>query len=144
MKYLKTFNEEYMYTFNLFCFGLDLSADEKLNNDLHYCDVEFNTKINGKEWEVDFPYHGGQCDGDLFSCVFGTIVSDSDNNPSFVSDIRSAKGEDYKRDYEKFIDIFLNRLREDSSEPEIKDILDRLEEFINHNKPCFYSVEASS
>ena len=133
-----------MYTFNLFCFGLDLSIDEELNNNLWACDAQFNTKINGKEWEVDFPYHGGQCKGDVYSCVFGTIVSDSDNNSDFISDIRSAKEEDYIADYTKFIDIFLNRLREDESDPEIKEIIESLESFIKSNKPCFYSVEASS
>ena len=133
-----------MYTFNLFCFGLDLSVDKELNNDICSVDLEFGTIIGSRRWEVNFPYHGGQCAGDLFSCVFGTNISDSDNNPSFVSEVRSAKEEDYIGDYEKFIDIFLNRLREDSGDPEVKDVLDRLEEFVKYNKPCFYSVEASS
>jgi len=45
-----------MYTFNLFCFGHEMAEDPELNNLLHEFDFELSRKINGKKFEIDFPY----------------------------------------------------------------------------------------
>ena len=150
MKHIKKFNEEYMYTFNYLCFGHDLSKDKNLNNSLRDYDVEFNTIINGKEYQIDFPYHGGQVSGDCYSCVFGTIISDDDNNPSYIRDIRNAKESDYINDYNKFIDILIKELDEDVKNASVHekelyiDLVNDLKKFLKSNNPEFYSVEASS
>ena len=70
-----------MYTYNILCFGHELSANKELNNFLLMYDVEFFDVIKGNEWQVSFPYHGGQVKGDTHSCVFGTIITDDDDNP---------------------------------------------------------------
>lgn len=145
MKYIKKFNEEYMYTFNYFCFGHDLSKDKNLNNSLHDWDVEFNKIINGREYQIDFPYHGGQVRGDCYSCVFGTIISDDDHNPSYIKDIKNAKESDYINDYNKFIDILIEELELHlHHEKGFINVVENLKNFLKNNSPEFYSVEASS
>lgn len=133
-----------MYTFDNFVFGHQLSKDKNLNNDLCEFDFEFSTKINGKEWELDFPYHGGQVRGDCYSCVFGTIITDNDNNKDYVSDIRNAKEEDYINDYNIFLDNLFRFFDEFVLDSEEYGVINRLKKFVAENKPEFYSVEASS
>ena len=77
-----------MYTFNIYCFGHDLSLNKELNNKLSEFDFEFSTKINGRNWEINFPYHGGQVHGDCYSCVFGTQITDDDNNKNYIKEIK--------------------------------------------------------
>ncbi len=138
-----------MYTFNYYCFGHKLSENKELNNLLHDYDVELRKNINGKSWEIDFPYHGGQIRGDVYSCVFGTIITDDDHNTNYVDEIRNSKEEDYIEDYNKFIEILLTELEKDvesakDSEPEFEKVFNMLKEFLSKNSPKFYSVEASS
>ena len=133
-----------MYTFNLFCYGIDMSVEPELNNFLG--EYELNFKIGDREWELDFPYHGGQCRGDVFSCVFGTIISDDDNNPHFLNEVRHAKESDYEPGFRIFIEKFLTELEEIRLELDDVDIviLDKTINFIKNTKPSFYMVEASS
>ena len=145
MKYLKKFNEEYMYTFNLFIYGIQMSENPDINNLLHSCDAEFSTKINGKRWEVNFPYHGGQCRGDVYSCIFGIQISDDDRNPNYVSAIRNSKEEDYIEDFKIFLDQYISYLDQNfGTDPEFDSDMKKIIDFIRNQKPCFYSVEASS
>lgn len=132
-----------MYTFNLFCFGHELAQDPELNNLLNEYDFDLRHKINGRQFEVNFPYHGGQCRGDVYSCVFGTQISDSDFNPNFVKEIRSAKYEDYIDDYNQFIEWLKSEITTWDDEG-IEEIAQRLITFLDTHKPDFYSVEASS
>jgi hypothetical protein len=139
-----------MYTFNLFCFGHQLSKNPELNNLLNEYDLEFHTTINGKRFEVDFPYHGGQCRGDVYSCVFGTIITDDDQNIMYVDTIRNAKESDYLDDYNQFLDQLFKGLDDDiqncgiHEKEEFKNIVTKLKDFIANNEPEFYCVEASS
>lgn len=131
-----------MYTFNLFCFGHELAQDPELNNLLNEYDFDLRHKINGRQFEVNFPYHGGQCRGDVYSCVFGIQISDSDFNPNFVKEIRSAKYEDYIDDYNQFIEWLKSEIT--TWDDEVTEVVQRLITFLDTNKPDFYSVEASS
>ncbi len=147
-----------MYTYNIFCFGHEMALNKELNNFLRYYEMEFFDTIKGKEWQIDFPYHGGQVKDDTYSCVFGTIITDDDNNPNYVNEIRNAKEENYLADYETFLDKLLTQCEDDvihmnetfSSLEEIeyreayKQLIDELKEFTKNNKPTFYSIEASS
>jgi hypothetical protein len=138
-----------MYTFNYYCFGHKLAENKKLNNLLHDYDVEFTKYINGRSWEIDFPYHGGQISGDIYYCIFGTIITDDDCNPNYVDEVRNSKEQDYIEDYYKFIEVLLTELQKDveaskDSEPEFEKIFNMLKEFLSKNDPKFYSVEASS
>jgi len=145
-----------MYTFNYFCFGHQLAKDPALNNLLNEYDMEFRKTINGKEFQVYFPYHGGQVRGDIYSCVFGTIITDDDQNILYVDTIRNSKESDYLSDYNKFIESLLIELNHQLSEyptsdPEIdkeieeyESVVVKLKEFLKNNKPDFYCVEASS
>ena len=148
MKHLKKFNEEYMYTFNIFCFGHDLSLNKELNNKLSEFDFEFNTNINGRNWEINFPYHGGQVQGDCYSCIFGTQITDDDNNKNYIKEIKNAKESDYIDSYNQFLKILISELENytnlDEYEEEIKKIIEELKIFLSENEPGFYSVEASS
>lgn len=134
-----------MYTYNLYCFGHQLSSDKELNNLLHDNDLEFSKKIGNREWEVDFPYHGGQVRGDCYSCVFGTIITDDDNNTDYINEIRKSNEEDYIKDYKSFLSILLDELDNYIKlEPELEKVISKLKEFLDKNKPTFYSVQVSS
>lgn len=134
-----------MYTSNCFCFGHQLASDKKLNNLLQDWDVYFKININGRYWVVDFPYHGGQIDGDTYSCIFGTNITDDDDNPFYIDEVRNAKEEDYLTDYKIFLGKVVSGLEQDAKlQPEFKDVVDKLKKFLQTNKPKFYSVEISS
>lgn len=134
-----------MYTYNLVCYGHQLSLNPDLNNSLNELDLEISTRINNKKWEIDFPYHGGQCSGDVYSCVFGTIIIDDDNNPNFVDEIRNLKEEDYASDYDTFLDFVFKEIEDImETEPDIVEVFNSLNEFVRNNQPKFYQVQVSS
>lgn len=137
-----------MYTYNIFCFGLQMSTDKELNNFLWELELDLNKKINQKEWCVNFPYHGGQVNGDCYSCVFGHEIIDDDYNPEYVNTIRNVKENDYIIDYNLFIEEFYKELllvEEVLLEKEYDTtLLERLKNFIKTSKPTFYTVEVSS
>lgn len=100
---------------------------------------------------VDFPYHGGQVSGDIYSCIFGTQITDNDGNRNYTNEIRNAKESDYENDFKIFLDNYLKELEDidrgikldsqaDEEIPNIQGIID----FIKSETPCFYSIEASS
>lgn len=80
-------------------------------------------------------------DGNVYSCVFGTQITDSDCNPNYTKEIRSAKYEDYIEDYNQFIDWVKSEIL--TWDDDIG-VVQRLITFLDTNKPDFYSVEASS
>lgn len=141
-----------MYTYNLFCYGHRLGVKKDLNNKLMDFDIEFLKNINGKLWEVHFPYHGGQCGDMVYSCVFGHTITHDDNNPKYINIIRTSKEDDYQSDYETFLEYFYAELDNihkkyfegESNEEEFTKFVEELKEFIGSNEPGFYSVEASS
>ena len=139
-----------MYTLNLFCFWHKMSLDKELNNLIVDLDLYFKTSINGRDWELSFPYHGGQVNGDCYSIIFGTVITDDDDNENYIDEIRNANEKDYINDYNEFITKLLIAFDEDAkicdaeTNGEYSKILDRLKKFINTNKPEFYSVEVSS
>lgn len=139
-----------MYTYNLFCYGHQLSKDKELNNLLWSYDIYFPKKINGKDFEVHFPYHGGQVRGDCLSCIFGTVITDDDQNNLFVDTIRNSKESDYLDDYNQYLSDLFQELDNDiqncsdDEKDEYVNLVNRLKDFIKNNKPDFYCVEASS
>ena len=138
-----------MYTYNIFCFGHELSKDKELNNLLREWDIELEEKIDKRIWEIDFPYHGGQVRGDISSCVFGTVITTDDRNPNYINIVRKAKEEDYIDDYNKFLSVVIDRIEENVElveEPELdfEELITKLKSFLKENKPRFYSVEVSS
>lgn len=136
-----------MYICNIFCFGHKMADNKKLNNFISDLDLEFSKSINGKIYEVSYPYHGGQVNGDKYSIIFGYEITDDDNNPNYINEIRNAKEEDYIKEYNIFISEYINILKNDDfsylNEDELK-ILKELIDFLEKTKPCFYSVEISS
>ncbi len=137
-----------MYIYNNFVFGHDLSKEPELNNETWSWDITIHERINNRLFEIDFPYHGGQCKGNVYSCIFGTIITDSDpTNKNFAKEVRSAKEEDYIDDYKLFISKVKSLLIEDSlisDEDGFPSFLTRLFNFIDSNEPEFYMVEVSS
>jgi hypothetical protein len=148
-----------MYTYNILCFGHELASNKELNNFLMMYDVEFFDVIKGNEWQVSFPYHGGQVKGDTHSCVFGNIITDDDDNPYYLQEVRGLKEEDYLPDYQIFLDKLFAECQDDiehmntnfnKSLEEIEyreayiQLIGELKQFIKKNKPKFYTVEASS
>ena len=101
-----------MYVINNFVYGHDISVNEKLNNMLCEFDLEFSKYVNGKDFEVSFPYHGGQVSGDVLSVIFGTIITSDDGNKNFSKEIRNAKTEDYEEDYKVFLKAFIDSVLE--------------------------------
>lgn len=134
-----------MYTFNYYVFGHRMAENKEINNTLNEFDIEFSTKVSGKTYEVDFPYHGGQVSGDLYSCVFGTIITDDDNNPDYINDVRSSKEDDYIKDYNIFLDQLKKNLTDNLGEDDDYDnFVPKLIDYLDSNSPTFYAVEASS
>ena len=54
--------------------------DPELNEKFCEFDISFSKLINGKKYEVNTPYHGGQVAGDVSSVIFGIIVTDDDGD----------------------------------------------------------------
>lgn len=140
-----------MYTLNNFVYGHKMATDEKLNNELHDWDFEFREKVDGKKFTLNFPYHGGQCAGSVYSCILGCEITDDDQNPHYIDEVRSAKEEDYSDGYKKFIGIIISGMEEDLNSEWVGDdkenyvnFVNKFKEFIKNNEPCFYSVESSS
>lgn len=130
-----------MYTYNLYCFGHQLSSNKELNNLLNELDINFSKKINNRLWEINFPYHGGQVKGDCRSCVFGTIITDDDMNPDYISEIRNLNEYNFVEDYKEFLSMLVSDLESDS---ELCDLFSKLKDFLDKNNPLFYSVQVSS
>lgn len=145
-----------MYTFDIFCYGHDFSKDSKVStlfadimcSDSFYYNQQSDKIVRKLDnppeilYEVYFPYHGGQTS--TCSICFGVCIATSEANSDYTREVRSAKKKDYSEVYEKFVAAFKRYLNEIYSEfasaEEIKPII----EFLDSNKPCFYSVEASS
>lgn len=159
----KKLNE--MYTYNNFVYGHDLSINKELNNNISEFDISFQSNINGKNYEVNSPYHGGQVNGDTMSVIFGHILTDDDDKSNYVMTVRSAKEEDYQEDYKLFLERFF--INEQEGIDEMKDVtselgrwyveqnrtqqiteyetfINQLKDFTDNNLPTFYQVEASS
>ncbi len=132
-----------MYTFNLFCFGHDLSSNEDLVNLLYEHDFLFSFS-KGENWKVDSMYHGGSTS---IPFVLGNvIISDDDvDKKTFLKKIRQSKEDEYIKDYKHFLSEYLEHLdSETKSDQKLIDIVDELKTFLNNNEPCFYLLEASS
>lgn len=136
-----------MYTYNLFVFGHDVSKDKEINNLIWECDLEFRKTINGKKFEVSFPYHGGIVKGDTYAVLFGVYITDDDHNSNYVSEVRNAKEEDYINDYNQFLKEFIDNLTDfenglagTEDETDLKPLLD----YLNNTKPEFYNLQVSS
>ncbi len=141
-----------MYVINNFVYGHEMAVNEKLNNALHEFDVEFRKHINKKDFMVDFPYHGGQCAGDVSSVIFGTVITDDDGNRDFSKEIRNAKAEDYKEDYKIFLKSYIDYILENKGLDEegfdefanYDEFADKLVNFLQSTEPDFYTVQSSS
>mgnify|MGYP000896186147 CR=1 FL=1 len=139
-----------MYTFNLFVYGHKMSVNKDLNNQISDFDLYCSKFINGKKFEIYCPYHGGQILGDVYSVVFGTIITDDDNNSNLITEIQNFKKEDYEKDYVEYLDFVKKDLIDNKSVvdgEECKEynlFVDKLIDFLNNTKPQFYQVEASS
>jgi hypothetical protein len=150
-----------MYTYNLFCCGIDLTKKENLANHIEEI-CEFEMKINGKSYELTTPYQGGLVSGDVFPIVFGTIITDDDHNKEYTNEIRNAKESDYKEEYENFVKVLVNEIKNDNllSDKEIESVDNNVEQkeyiediikksnqlidYIEKTEPHFYTMQVSS
>lgn len=153
MRYIKPFNE--MYTYDIFCYGHDLSKDPELVNDLNEYDIQFRTDVpihgnkpiqvssDTRRFELDFPYHG-----DMFDpppCVCGIEITSSDGNKGFNKEVRGANESDYEESYQVFLERLFPHLDQYLQYGGgIENIIGRLRTFVEENDPEFYTVEASS
>jgi len=131
-----------MYTYNLFIYGHDLLQDEDLLDDISGFEFHFIRVIDGKKFEVSTRYHGGS---KYEPMVLGTEITDTDNNPGFVNEVRMANETDYAENYAEFIRLFKSELEsERGADSEYDSAVDRLLKFIDSTKPGFYLLEVSS
>ena len=132
-----------MYTYEVVLFGHNISIDEDLNNKLHGYDMKFSKTLNGKKFDMDTPYHGG---GGVYPIIFGYYLTDTDNNPNFIKEIRSAKEEDLINDYNIFLEEFKQMLIDNLGcyEPEYDEFVKEILIFFDEHQPEFYSVQVSS
>lgn len=134
-----------MYTSNLFVFGHELATDKELNNDIDRFGIEFGCKIGDKDYELYSPYHGGKIAGDTQSVILGCVITDDDNNPNYVKQVRDAKEEDYLPGYNAFlVKLKADLLSTKGIEQDYDEVVDRFISFLDNNKPDFYNVEISS
>ncbi len=143
----------FMYTFNNFCYGINTSVNPELNNFISDSDLVYKNKINGIQYEVSSPYHGGKCLGDVYSVIMGTIIT-QDDDPEYTNEVRTADENDYREHFKKFIEEYLVELDLISEEwngwngnGEYDDgivMIEELKEFIKNAIPGFYIVELSS
>jgi hypothetical protein len=136
-----------MYTFKHYVYGHDLSKEPELNNGLWEFDLCYSKVINDKEFEIEYPYHGGQISGDVYSCIFGCIITDDDNNDNLISEIQNFKKEDYEKDYLTFIDFVKKDLIDNKGiddDTNYDSLVDKIISFLDSNEPKLYTVEASS
>jgi hypothetical protein len=123
-----------------------MAVNRELNNFIHEYDLVYDSKIDGEQYEVSTPYHGGQCAGDLYSTVFGIQITDDDSNPNYVDEVRAFKESDYKESYNKFVIEYIDVLKsfiEDDEFLDERETLLELVDFLN-TEPSLYSVELSS
>ena len=130
-----------MYTFNYFRFGHKMSRNKELNNLLHDYDLEFSKVINGKKFEISFLYNGSQVSGNIYSVIFGISITDDDQNPNYIDEVRRANSSDYEVEYQQFLDEYVDWIKSDGSNIELANLLLN---YLNSNKPEFYSVQGSS
>jgi hypothetical protein len=124
-----------------------MSVNKELNNFIHDYDLVYDSKIDGKNYEVSTPYHGGQCAGDLYSTVFGIQITDDDGNPNYVDEVRAIKESDYTESYNKFVLEYIEDMKsliEDEEFSDEKETLLELVDFLINTEPSLYSVELSS
>jgi hypothetical protein len=134
-----------MYIINNFVYGHKMAEHKELNNELWQFELEFRKVINGKRYEVDFPYHGGQIRGDVISVIFGTVITDDDGNSDYSKEIRLAKEEDYEKEYQIFLEAYIEDLNANKGEESDYDqFVEKLIPFLRATKPDFYTVESSS
>lgn len=130
-----------MLIYNIFCFGHRIADNEKLNNLLFEFDLEISKKINNKKWEISFPHHSIQISG-AYSCLFGTEITSDYNNPNFINIVRLSDVNNYLHDYNLFLSQVISNFESIAKlEPEFKQVVDILKEFIENNKADFYLVE---
>lgn len=160
-----------MYIVNNFCYGIDMNKDG-MNGDfrdvLYYMDVVVSIPTGeyykGIEvvFEIDERYHGGST-GNYYSGVVGFCLSDDDCNPNYISDIKDAKEEFFKKIWDSHLPSVILELEDDLKESEdfykkepslsskekeeadsmLKSYKDFIE-FLKTAEPEFYSVESSS
>ena len=134
-----------MYVINNFVFGHKLSDNKELNNTLCDYGIEYHKNINGKKFEVEFPYHGGRVNGDTYSCIFGMLITADDGNNDYIKEIRNSKEEDYLTNYNSFLESFIVMLNENKGQESDYDaFVEKLIVFLKNTEPKFYSVESSS
>lgn len=141
-----------MYIINNLMYGHDLSKNKELSDLIYEYDVDFRWTKNGVQYTVEMPYHGGQVAGDCPSIFFGAWIANDDGNKNYVKEVREAKEETYKADYQEFVQEFLIDMKSsleeflelEGSNGEAAKFIQEVEKFLSENEPEIYSVESSS
>lgn len=128
-----------MYTYDLFVYGHDISNEEKLINLFSSNDISFFKEMNGRLYELMSHYHGGAY---IIPYTLGITITDSDGDNDFVTTIRKANEDDYKKDYMTFISLLLKYLDENIGQDNTT--LIEFKNFISKTHPKFYAVQVSS
>lgn len=130
-----------MYIYNLFCFGID---PKKINIE-NIDSIDFHFSFN--DYSVETHYHVNN--GTQY--VIGKNITDDDDNPDYIDEVRSSKKEYFIDDYNKFKIELIKVIEEDikiiNDNNEGDDVVSILEEFkknIIEIEPDFYTVEVSS
>lgn len=134
-----------MYTYNIFCYGHRIADNEEFNEFIGENDLVFReTTILGKKYEVSTPYHGG---ASTYPIIFGAVITDDDNNPYYIDEVRSADEKDYEQGYAEFLQRYINdfNLEDfDDMDSKEKQTFEKLFNYLKTTPARFYSVEASS
>jgi len=147
-----------MYTFNNFIYGHNcnpLSYDEepKINIALtSSCILEWlegRTTIDGINFDIDSPYHGGS---HYTPIIFGVDIACDDDNPEWLEVVRNANESDYSDTYNKFLVIFFKKLNDlelkfesdGHLDEETKEQFEYVRKYFIRTEPGFYLCEASS
>lgn len=126
-----------MYTYDLIIFGHRLNDEPELNKIIGENDLVFEFD----KYEVETQYHGNSID---YVISFGIEITDTDcSNPFYIDKIRNFKEEDYIKDYNIFIEKYIESLNEIKEDEEILEI-EKVINFLKTNKPKLYSLQVSS
>lgn len=137
-----------MYIINNFVYGHRMFRSPALNNEMVENELSFRTNVNGKIYEVDFPYHGGQVDGDIYSVIMGHLITSDDGNENYTDEMIAViqNENEYREEYNIFLKRYIENIEggRGGYGENYDSVLDDLIEYLNNTEPEFYTVQSSS
>lgn len=121
-----------MYSYILCVYGHQVK-DAELSDLIS--ENQFSLKFGKNEYEAGDVYNGGE-----LSPIIGTIFCTSDDNETFLTEVREAREEEFASEYREFLQAYVEHLKSEGMESQIA----KLVNFCKDNRPGFYHIDATS